>query len=526
MTLYTAEQWPRGTVIRKDPFPQSGVRGTIQKQNAGPNLVGGVLTEKAKRAGVKPDDVIKKITTTNALGYTTTTWLNTRTGQSYTVNPFKIEPRPPRGQPITQSTFTKTNWIGLRLSGGQGTPIGMQLWIVSGTLINTEDASNAYIRRGGKFTENSGGEYFIPYSDMRGTSNRYAPRKLGLPYRNEGEQYLYAEELREKFGITANQLTAQGFDWVNGFYPAPPAEMSLYDLGYWTSSDSLVNAPLNFGGSGGGSGRGSRGRDSGIPATPNLPVPAVTITTRMPKGYAGRGEAISSRPQMVQRYLTNDDKHADDVFVFKYVPQGIKYSGLSGQWVEVPRAEDIPFVDWASWQLMKVSFSFIVADDRIEPGGASVPDGLEISIDGQIEKLRKMAQRKTPVTLVNFDEMLTFQLRRGVSGQTGTQIPQPNMEFVITDFSVTATRRTSIPQTGAPSTPSLIAVAQCEITLTEIPVETVGIIALPPITTPGLPTTTKKPPGGGPNSQRYEFITDIMASPDKAYNPYVPNDNT
>jgi hypothetical protein len=509
-----------------------------------------VLTERAKKAGIKPTDLIVKVVNPNyGGGYS---WKNYKTGEIFPFNPYKIPPQYPRSAAISESMFTRTGWIGLVLIQGQGaTPTGVQLWVKTGTGINKEDASNAYIRRGGKFKETTGMEYFVAYDEMRGTADRYEPRKLGLPYRTEGEIEAYKYEIQQKFNITSNELEAQGFDWVNGFYPAPPGEISQYDLGYWTSSASLVNQPVNFGGSGGGSGQGSRGRSSGTPATPNLPVPAVTITTRMPKGYAGRGVGSTERPQMVQRYQTDDDKSATEIFIFRYIPQGIKYSGLSGNWVEVPRAEDIPFVDWASWQLMKVSFSFVVAADRTEPGGAIVPDGLDIPVDAEIEKLRRMAQRKTPVTLVNFDDMLTFQLRRGEKSIRGTDVyvkkpsqisgepdervrtTQPNMEFVISDFSVTATRRTSQQAVGgadanglkSASMLSMISVAQCEITLTEIPVETVGIIALPPIVTPGLPTTTKKPPGG-PNSQRYEFITDIMASPDRAYNSYIPNDNT
>ena len=211
----------------------------------------------------------------------------------------------------------------------------------------------------------------------------------------------------------------------------------------------------------------------------------------MPRGYAGRGAAASARPQMVQRYTrpaTADVKAAnlDDVFTFRYIPQGIKYSGLGSEWVEIPRAEDVPFVDWARWQLMKVSFSFIIANDRTEQGGRIVPDGLESSVDSQIEQLRRMAQRKNPVMLFNFDDMLSFQLRRGAANRTS-----PNMEFVINDLSITATRRTTDPTDGTPTTPSQIAVAQVEITLTEIPVEVVGIVALPPIQSPFIPPPKK-----------------------------------
>ena len=205
----------------------------------------------------------------------------------------------------------------------------------------------------------------------------------------------------------------------------------------------------------------------------------------------------------------------DSVFTFDYVPQGIKYSGLAGEWVEIPRAEDIPFVDWARWQLMKVSFSFIIANNVTVSGGATVPDGIETSVDSKILQLRKMAQRKIPVMLFNFDDMLTIQLRRGNLNieLDKNKNSKPNMEFVITDLSVTATRRTS-DRSGAPSSPSDIAIAQVEITLTEVPVEVVGIVALPPIVSVAIP-----PPGkgtGGPADLRYLPDTDYLAPKEQA----------
>lgn len=562
MTIKSAVDWPRGFAQRLDSFATSSVRGqsfaykpstTSSGSVSSGAAVSGSYAEYSKKirlpfAGVKPTDVIvKKYTTSSPNNKKYYYWVNITTGEVY-----ESDPRPPgkpqAAPPPANMTFVKTRWIGLTFPSGLGSPYGgsppiaYQLWVVQGTAINEEDASNAYVRRGGAFSVSGGNEWFQTFVSMQGSGQRYAPRKIGLAYRNDAEILQYQTELVTKYGQDffqeINRLNASNFDWTNSFYGGGAGGngsdgAGIYGADWWGATigaDILVNGLVTTG-TGGGSGRGSRGRDSGVPAPPELPIPAITITTRMPKGYVGRGSPRGAKPQMVQRYqfeTTNADgdtviEYADDIHFFRYVPQGIKYSGLSGQWVEVPRAEDIPFVDWASWQLMKVSFSFIVADERTEPGGAIVPDGLEISVDGQIEQLRRMAQRKVPVTLVNFDEMLTFQLRRGSLRNNGTEAPQPNMEFVITDFSVTATRRTAVPATGGSSSPSLIAVAQCEITLTEIPVETVGIIALPPITTPGLPPSTKKPPGT--NGQRYEYITDIMASPDRAYNSYLPNDN-
>jgi hypothetical protein len=333
---------------------------------------------------------------------------------------------------------------------------------------------------------------------------RYGARIIGRRYGSDKENFrgvVFGELASERYGYTPseinqifNELLRKNPDWFatgtlegvgkileqGGIAGIPPKDVALGD-------GPVVPDPTS-----GGPGGGRPPKDKNGPAEqPTLPEPVIKIVTRMPRGYAGRGAAASVRPQMVQRYTrpaTADVKAAnlDDVFTFRYIPQGIKYSGLGSEWVEIPRAEDVPFVDWARWQLMKVSFSFIIANDRTEQGGRIVPDGLESSVDSQIEQLRRMAQRKNPVMLFNFDDMLSFQLRRGAANRTS-----PNMEFVINDLSITATRRTTDPTDGTPTTPSQIAVAQVEITLTEIPVEVVGIVALPPIQSPFIPPPKK-----------------------------------
>ena len=524
----SATEWPQGVIERRDNFSPSSVRGTVGnpqdvKQPVQLTTAGAYTAYQRAippTAGPKPGEVIVR-KYTEVKQRTVYYWQNLTTGITYTSDPNLVNYKLNFTRGSSNLVFEKTSWLGL-VSGGYSTSgrySAVQLWKMKGAVGPTaENVNIAYVRRGGAFTNTTGTEWFVSYDDIRGPGEKYAPRKIGAIYRSADEQIKFRESL------TPEQVAAgyaAGIDWATASWPIningwPPTVADII------SAATAVNGPLNFGGGGpgGGPGGGNRGRSSGTQATPDLPVPAITITTRMPKGYAGRGVATSSRQQMVQRYRTDDNNHADEAFIFRYIPQGIKYSGLSGNWVEVPRAEDIPFVDWASWQLMKVSFSFIIAADRTEPGGAVVPDGLDIPVDAQIEKLRRMAQRKVPVTLLNFDDMLTFQLRRGNPANTGTQVAQPNMEFVIQDFSVTATRRTALEaRAQSDNYSSLISVAQCEITLTEIPVETVGIIALPPITTPGLPPTSKKPPGT--ENQGYKPISLVTASKDMASNGYV-----
>jgi hypothetical protein len=327
-------------------------------------------------------------------------------------------------------TFEQTNY--LVLVNTRGGNIAFRAWKVQFTYPNfNSPASSVYTRV-------SGTNRFVAYGKMQG-GGRYAARLRGRRYGNDKTDFratIEATLAKESYSVSQiaeifaallrknpNFFATGTIDDVwklilqGGIAGIPEDQMAI-------AADS-VNNKTTGGGSGGG-----RPKDKNGPAEqPTLPAPVVKIVTRMPRGYAGRGAAASARPQMVQRYTKPAEGDAkavnlDDVFTFRYVPQGIKYSGLGSEWIEIPRAEDIPFVDWARWQLMKVSFSFIIANDRTETGGRVVPDGLESSVDSQIEQLRRMAQRKNPVMLFNFDDMLSFQLRRGAANRTS-----PNMEL-------------------------------------------------------------------------------------------------
>lgn len=439
---------------------------------------------------------------------------------------------------VQRQTFKKLPFIGVVGGSGGGYSsasnssgwVAYQLWCIDGQAPNTTTGLNCWVRRGGKWQPTSGEEWFVKYGDMPG-AYRYELQRIGRTYRNAGEQAKYRNELMQTLGEWSyvvlpylDNLQKEGkFNWASDWF-TPGTQFEPTGIGV---VDDAIRNFLQWGpvaqlptGTGGGSGGGSggSGNDDTSNQRPTSPDPVVRIVTRMPVGYAGTATGRSNRPSMVQRYRDEGSNEPQtDEFTFRYVPQGIKYSGLSGQWIEVPRAEDIPFVDWANWQLMKVSFSFIVADDRTEAGGAIVPDGLTTSVDAQLEKLRRMAQRKVPVVLSNFDDMLTFQLRRASAVNRNAS---PNMEFVITDLSISATRRTTNDISGSPTTPSAISVAQVDITLTEIPVETVGIVALPPIDTPFIPPPTKKK-DDDPNSQGYIGHTVIIADKDVASNIYA-----
>ena len=253
---------------------------------------------------------------------------------------------------------------------------------------------------------------------------------------------------------------------------------------------------------GGGGGGGSRGSNNTQTSTAYELDSVVKLVVRMPIGYAGVAKSPSRSPGFIQTWREEDGKTYTEEFLFRYIPQNVKYDGLSSEWIEIPRAENIPFVDWSRWPLMKVSMSFLIASDRVEPGGQTVPDGMSTAVEPQIQKLRQMAQRKVPITFINMDELLTVQLRRGKELGRG-------LEFVINDMSVSATRRVTDFTNGSASVPSGISVAQVEMTFTEIPVERTSLVYLQPIMTPDIPPPGKDIPNNGIplKYERYSAIT-------------------
>lgn len=275
---------------------------------------------------------------------------------------------------------------------------------------------------------------------------------------------------------------------------------------------------LNFGTTGtksrgGGGGGGPRGSNSTQTSTAYELDSVVKLVVRMPIGYAGVAKSPSRSPGFIQTWREEDGETYTEEFLFRYIPQNVKYDGLSSEWIEIPRAENIPFVDWSRWPLMKVSMSFLIASDRVEPGGQTVPDGMSTAVEPQIQKLRQMAQRKVPITFINMDELLTVQLRRGKELGRG-------LEFVINDMSVSATRRVTDFTNGSASVPSGISVAQVEMTFTEIPVERTSLVYLQPIMTPDIPPPGKDIPNNGIPLEVLPFVP-LVPIPSRANTVYT-----
>jgi len=173
-----------------------------------------------------------------------------------------------------------------------------------------------------------------------------------------------------------------------------------------------------------------------------------------------------SVPIMYQIYMdgTTDaevGKPKINEFQFDLAPQDIQYSNFGGEWVSIDRTGGFPFIDWKSFKLLQVSFSFVIAHKGV-PG--QVADGLDVPITQQLEELQRMAQTPFPVMFFGFDSFMTNQFRYDNSGT-----PR-GIQFVIQDLNIAAVRRNSKME---------ITRAQANITLQEIPIEKTKLIGMP-----------------------------------------------
>lgn len=199
-----------------------------------------------------------------------------------------------------------------------------------------------------------------------------------------------------------------------------------------------------------------------------------TITIKAPFGYLRPDTSLlpDMRPQLVQYYPGGLDPNVSrrirsstggrvmpqvDVFYFPYVPQDVQYAGLGSEWTEIPRAADMPSVEWSRWHLMKATMEFLIAERM---------DGIFESVHEEIETLRRMAQRPYPISVYGMDSLLRISMRR--AEQTGKPL-----EFVIADLSLGSLRRTMLDGDKE------ITAAQVKLTLQEIPIEEIRLARFP-----------------------------------------------
>lgn len=206
------------------------------------------------------------------------------------------------------------------------------------------------------------------------------------------------------------------------------------------------------------------------------PTPAVTrLVVRAPIGYVQpSGKDPSGRPEITQTYMKFNHNNFRleskvDRFFFPVIPSTVSYSGLGSRWVEIPRKGDFPVVEFSDWALMKVQFEFLVTHEM---------DGLFADVKAQLNQLRRMAQRRNPVSVYGMDNLFHLQMKR--AQDTGKAL-----QFVIADFTIQSQRRTVNPGDKE------ITVAQCSMTLQEMPIEEMNLVSMsiPPLADSSVPTT-------------------------------------
>jgi hypothetical protein len=184
----------------------------------------------------------------------------------------------------------------------------------------------------------------------------------------------------------------------------------------------------------------------------------------------------SSIPQMVQYYTVDgNNEKVPNRHEFKFAPNQISYSGIGSEWNNIPRSGSSPLVDWSGFKLMEVSFQFLLAPDKSgsfdERGSDSA---IAFDVEEDIRKLRRMAVAPDPVTMLNFDSLLSEQVGFPYIDGRG-------VEFIIADLSISSLYSTSDGKINR---------AQCSITLREIPIDSIPLVSFPLLKFPG---TKNKP---------------------------------
>lgn len=259
---------------------------------------------------------------------------------------------------------------------------------------------------------------------------------------------------------------------------------------------------------------GTTGSSGGVSAPTTLPVTSgginidpPTVVVRLPSGSQRvdveemyKLNQTTIKPHLRQAYSNSDGERVEDAFYFDYVPSTISYTLGGSSWNEIPRTYGDPLIEWQSYGLTRVQFTFLIAGQRLVNGGQSnsyVPDGLDVDIEDRIQLLRRMATRTSPVVVYGLDDIFNIQLQRA-------QFTGEPCSWAISDLAITAKRRTEGP-------PTLISVAQVNMSLIELPIEYSVAFKLKPLT---LQVTTPSPSAtSARNPIRPDLWTEYLSKP-------------
>jgi len=292
----------------------------------------------------------------------------------------------------------------------------------------------------------------------------------------------------------------------------------------YTSAYTGRNPGSSGGGGGGGGGSGSPGGAT----TPNnktwygpegyTPGQISNLTIQRSRNVFFDADtqsriynATGAEKIMYQVYMgdpqgTGTIRPVRDEFVFNIAPNEINYSGFGSEWTQIDRVGSFPYIDWKSFKLLQISFTFLVVAKPDKKSATA--DGIDIPVTEEILRLQRMSQAPYPVMFYGFDRMLTQQFRYDtISGQKARGI-----QFVIQDLQITALRRNEKME---------ITRAQANITLQEIPVESTAIIGMPRLNHKSVPPVPPKTPP----EQKYLLPTDTLttgATGTYSYAPFQP----
>jgi hypothetical protein len=215
-------------------------------------------------------------------------------------------------------------------------------------------------------------------------------------------------------------------------------------------------------------------------------------------------------PYILQTYTLADQVNPNNysnirkIFTIDIVPNSFEFSQLSSTWNEIDRPGNFALTDWGKYNLLKVTFKFVISS-KIKEGPL---DGMKNSIETQLDLIRKIAQTPYPIRLVNCTPYLSKSWKFPFT-KTGEEI-----QFVISDLSVNTTRFT-------PGGIHEASVAEVTLNLTEYSDPNMGTLAvLPPLKKAS--TAPRKPPGTQATNQ-YTKTTDFLTG---ALLPTVGTDST
>ena len=183
-------------------------------------------------------------------------------------------------------------------------------------------------------------------------------------------------------------------------------------------------------------------------------------------GGVNRPQALPQVPVIPKMVQVTDGINSPLSHEFVHKPNQISYSSIGSNWSTIERVANRPIVDWQSYKLMQVSFTFLVSSDSSGTLDDAI-DGKVIttSVDQQLNNLRKIALSPYPVVFMGLDEIMSTQLKFPFQNSSNA-----GALFVISEFNVTSIYR---------NVNGSISRASCDITLTEFPHELVDLIKFP-----------------------------------------------